>query len=86
MWFTNMPGPQDQISLYGNQVAFVATSAYGQPVPLTVLIVSYAKKITVTLSVDDNIIPDPSVLCDDIEEAFELIKNATIDVKTPINN
>ncbi|KAE8733376.1 hypothetical protein F3Y22_tig00001323pilonHSYRG00009 [Hibiscus syriacus] len=32
MWFSNVAGPQDQISIFGNQVAFIAPSLYGQTV------------------------------------------------------
>ncbi|KAE8733386.1 Detected protein of unknown function [Hibiscus syriacus] len=32
MWFSNVDGPQDQISIFGNQVAFIAPSLYGQTV------------------------------------------------------
>ncbi|GMJ11714.1 NTHASE/DIACYLGLYCEROL ACYLTRANSFERASE 11, FOLDED PETAL 1 [Hibiscus trionum] len=80
LWFSNVAGPQDQISICGNQVAFIATFVYGQPVALTIHINSYLKNITVVLLVVDNIIPDPYELCDDIEEALKLIKITTIDV------
>ena len=39
-------------------------------------VVSYAKKMTFILSVDDALIPDPHQLCDDLEESLSLIKNA----------
>ncbi|GMI76007.1 hypothetical protein like AT3G49200 [Hibiscus trionum] len=80
LWFSNVAGPQDQISISGNQVASIAPYVYGQPVALTIHINSYMKNITVVLSVDENIIPDPYELCDDIEEALKLIKITTIDV------
>ncbi|GMJ11713.1 hypothetical protein like AT3G49190 [Hibiscus trionum] len=80
LWFSNVAGPQDQISIFGNQVSSIAPSLYGQPVALTIHIISYAKKIAVVLSVDENIISDPYELCDDIEEALKLIKNMAIGV------
>ncbi|XP_022720183.1 O-acyltransferase WSD1-like [Durio zibethinus] len=76
MWFSNMAGPLEEISIFGNQVSFIAPSLYGQPVALTIHVVSYAKKITMVLSVDDNIIPDPYQLCDDFEESLKLFKNS----------
>ncbi|MBA0573695.1 hypothetical protein Golob_000957 [Gossypium lobatum] len=78
MWFSNVAGPQEEISLFGNQVTFIAPSLYGQPVALTIHIISYEKKISMVLSVDDNIIPDPYQLCDDFEEALKLIKKAVV--------
>ncbi|KAK6257877.1 hypothetical protein QUC31_001336 [Theobroma cacao] len=78
MWFSNMAGPQDEITIFGNQVAYIAPSLYGQPVALTVHVVSYAKMISMVLSIDDNIIPDPYQLCDDLEESLKLIKKSAI--------
>lgn len=31
LWFSNVPGPQEEISIYGHQMAFSACSCYGQP-------------------------------------------------------
>ncbi|KAL4323670.1 hypothetical protein GQ457_11G011030 [Hibiscus cannabinus] len=84
MWFSNVAGPQDQISIFGNPVTFLASSVYGQPASLTVHILSYAKKINVALSVDDNTTLNPYELCDDIEEALQLMKNTIIKVKGSI--
>lgn len=105
MWFSNVPGPQEPISIFGNQVAFIASSLYGQPVviaclnefefdwwlefsndweidlllqALTIHIVSYVNKMSMVISVDENIIADPHQLCDDLEEALKLIKNYVI--------
>lgn len=41
-------------------------------------VVSYAKKVTFILSVDEGIIPDPHKLCDDLEESLNLIKDAVV--------
>ncbi|KAK8591824.1 hypothetical protein V6N13_031850 [Hibiscus sabdariffa] len=84
MWFSNVAGPQHQISIFGNPVAFLAASVYGQPASLTVHILSYSKKINVALSVDDNTTLNPYELCDDIEEALQLMKNTIINVKGSI--
>ncbi|KAK6276981.1 hypothetical protein POUND7_017304 [Theobroma cacao] len=78
MWFSNVARPQDDITIFGNQVAYIAPSLYGQLVALTVHVVSYAKMISMVLSVDDNIISDPYQLCDDIEESLKLIKKSVI--------
>ncbi|KAK0579642.1 hypothetical protein LWI29_029136 [Acer saccharum] len=31
LWFSNVPGPQEEVSYYGHPVAYVAPSCYGQP-------------------------------------------------------
>ncbi|KAK8318745.1 hypothetical protein V6Z12_A13G192900 [Gossypium hirsutum] len=86
MWFSNVAGPQEPISILGNQVAFIAPSLYGQPVALTIHVVSYVNKMSMVLSVDENIIADPYQLCDDLEEALKLIKNCVIGEGGVIDN
>ncbi|KAJ0085050.1 hypothetical protein Patl1_07737 [Pistacia atlantica] len=78
LWFSNMPGPQEEISFYGHPVAYLAPSCYGQPNGLMIHVVGYANKMTFVLSVDDGIIPDPHQLCDDLEESLRIIKRAVI--------
>ena len=78
MWFSNVPGPQDKISLFGNEVVYVAPSLFGQPVSLTINIVSYADTISMILAVDENIIPDVYQLCDDLEESLKLLKKSVV--------
>jgi len=41
-------------------------------------VVSYANKMNIILSVDEEIVPDPHQLCDDLEESLKLIKDAVI--------
>ncbi|KAE8681263.1 hypothetical protein F3Y22_tig00111332pilonHSYRG00062 [Hibiscus syriacus] len=74
MWFSNLGGPREEISLFGNRVTSVSASLYGQPVALTIHILCYGKKISMVLSVDESIISNPYELCDDFEEALKLIK------------
>ena len=40
---------------------------------------SYANKMTIVLAVDENTIPDPHLLCDDIAESLNLVKNVVIE-------
>lgn len=37
---------------------------------------SYANKMTISVSVDPSVIPDPYILCDDLEESLKLIVDA----------
>ena len=39
---------------------------------------SYANKINIIVSVDEEIVPDPHQLCDDLEESLKQIKDAVI--------
>lgn len=76
LWFSNMPGPQEEISLFKHEVAFLAPSCYGQSTALLIHVVSYFDKLTFVISVDEEIIPDPHDLCDDLQQSFELIKTS----------
>ncbi|XP_057987446.1 wax ester synthase/diacylglycerol acyltransferase 4-like isoform X2 [Hevea brasiliensis] len=78
LWFSNVPGPEEEISYFGHPVAFIALSFYGQPNALVIHVVSYANKMKITLSVDENIISDPHQLCDDLQNSLDLMKNAVI--------
>ncbi|XP_050210592.1 wax ester synthase/diacylglycerol acyltransferase 11-like isoform X2 [Mercurialis annua] len=76
--YSNVPGPQEQISFCGYPLAFIAPSCCGQPNALFVHIVSYVNKIKIILAVDETIIPDPYQLCDDFQISLKLIKDATL--------
>ncbi|KAK1556035.1 hypothetical protein Q3G72_034892 [Acer saccharum] len=76
LWFSNVTGPQEEVSFHGYPVAYVAPSCYGQPNGLMIHVVSYVNKMSIILSADESIIPDPHQLCDDLEESLNLIKNA----------
>lgn len=43
---------------------------------------SYANKMTMVLSVDETVIPDPHRLLNDLEDALNLIKDAAIALQT----
>ncbi|PWA95516.1 O-acyltransferase, WSD1 domain-containing protein [Artemisia annua] len=74
LWFSNVPGPQEEISFFGHKVAYLAPSCYGQPCALMIHVVSYMDKVTFVLSVDEETIPDPHKLCDDLQESLDIIK------------
>lgn len=76
--FSNVKGPEEELSFYGHPIAYVAPSCYGQTNELTIHLVSYANKMTFILSVDGYSIPDPHRLCDDLEESLHLMKTAVI--------
>ncbi|XP_071726023.1 wax ester synthase/diacylglycerol acyltransferase 4-like [Rutidosis leptorrhynchoides] len=76
LWFSNVPGPQEEITFFGHKVAYLAPSCYGQPNALMIHVVSYLDKVTFVISADDETIPDPHKLCDDLEESLRAIKAA----------
>ncbi|XP_010426427.1 PREDICTED: O-acyltransferase WSD1-like [Camelina sativa] len=76
MAFSNLVGPIEEVSLYGNTVTYIAPSAYGHPHALTMHFQSYMNKMTMSLTVDPTVISDPHRLCDDLEESLRSIKTA----------
>ncbi|KAL2318150.1 hypothetical protein Fmac_032026 [Flemingia macrophylla] len=71
--FSNVLGPVEEISFYGHHVEYIAPGVYGHPQALTIHFQSYANKMTISLSVDPLVIPDPYLLCDDLEQSLKLI-------------
>ncbi|KAL8234993.1 hypothetical protein R6Q59_021093 [Mikania micrantha] len=78
LWFTNVPGPQQQVTFHGHDVNYIAPSCYGQPNALMIHVLSYMDKLTFVISADEETIPDPQRLCDDLEESLHLIKTSAL--------
>ncbi|KAK8466646.1 hypothetical protein PHAVU_008G157813 [Phaseolus vulgaris] len=74
--FSNVAGPVEEISFYGHPVAYIAPTVYGLSNALTIHFQSYANKMTISLAVDPLVIPDPYLLCDDLEQSLKLITDA----------
>ncbi|VFQ85243.1 unnamed protein product [Cuscuta campestris] len=79
MCFSNLVGPQEEIGFYGHPMAYLAPSSYGQPHGLMINFQSYVNKMTMVLSVDDSVIPNPHQLLDDLEMSLKIIKNVIVD-------
>ncbi|XP_074319825.1 wax ester synthase/diacylglycerol acyltransferase 11-like isoform X2 [Silene latifolia] len=77
--FSNVVGPKEEISFFGHPIAFIAPSACGLPQALIVHFQSYMDKMTLILAIDQDVIPDPQTLCDDIEESLRLAYKAIIE-------
>ncbi|XP_058095926.1 wax ester synthase/diacylglycerol acyltransferase 11-like isoform X1 [Magnolia sinica] len=74
--FSNIMGPGEEISFYGHPIAYIAPTVYGHPHALTIHFQSYMNKVKMVIAVDENAIPDPHQLCDDLTDSLILIKNA----------
>lgn len=79
MCFSNLVGPLEEIAFYGFPLAYLAPGSYGQPHALMINFQSHVDKMTIVLSVDEGVIPDPHSLCDEIVESLKLIKDAVIE-------
>lgn len=78
LWFTNVPGPQQEVTFYGHEITYIAPSCYGQPNALMIHVTSYVDKMMFVISADEETIPDPQQLCDDLEESLHLIKTSAL--------
>ncbi|XP_019240056.1 PREDICTED: O-acyltransferase WSD1-like isoform X4 [Nicotiana attenuata] len=82
LFFSNVVGPLEEVSLSGHPLAFIAPTCYGQSTGIMVHGCSYAKKLTFAVAVDEGIIPDPNQLGDDFVESFRLIKEAALKIQS----
>ncbi|XP_028790712.1 O-acyltransferase WSD1 [Neltuma alba] len=71
--FSNVVGPVEEISFCGHPVTFLAPSVYGNPHALTIHFLSYVNQMTISMAVEPSIIPDPQLLCDDLEASLKHI-------------
>ncbi|KAJ0724344.1 putative transferase [Helianthus annuus] len=78
LWFSNVPGPQQEVTFYGHDATYIAPSCYGQPNALMIHIVSYIDKVTFVISADEETIPDPHRLGDDLEKSLQQIKASAL--------
>ncbi|KAJ4848392.1 hypothetical protein Tsubulata_032813, partial [Turnera subulata] len=76
--FSNVVGPVEEISFFGHPIAFLSPTVYGNPQALTIHFQSYSNKMIIVLAVDPDVIPDPHILCDDIQESLQTIKDAVL--------
>nr|VDC89693.1 unnamed protein product [Brassica oleracea] len=72
--FSNVLGPNEDISFFEHPMCYVGASALIGPQALIIHYVSYADKIIINLAVDTTVIPDPHLLCDNLVESLEIIK------------
>ncbi|CAH9140877.1 unnamed protein product [Cuscuta epithymum] len=73
---SNVVGPEDEISFFGHSMVFAAPAVYGVAHALTIHFQSYCNKMTISMVVDPEVIPDPYELCDDLEVSLETFKEA----------
>ncbi|KAL7224221.1 hypothetical protein ACSBR1_025646 [Camellia fascicularis] len=85
LWFSNVSGTGDEIEFAGHEISFYAPTCYGQPNALMIHVVSYVNKFIFIISAEEETIPDPQQLCDDLEESLNLIK-ATVLAKQHIKD
>ncbi|XP_049395504.1 wax ester synthase/diacylglycerol acyltransferase 6-like isoform X2 [Solanum stenotomum] len=73
---SNVVGPQEEITFYGHKLAYVAPTTFGLPYAVTIHFQSYCNKMTISMAVDPQVIPDPYQLCDDLQDSLQMFKEA----------
>ncbi|KAG9448266.1 hypothetical protein H6P81_014394 [Aristolochia fimbriata] len=76
--FSNLVGPAEELSFAGHPITFLAASAYGHPHALTVHFQSYMDKVKMVLAVDEEAIPEPHQLLQDLADSLGRIKVAVL--------
>ncbi|KAL0304404.1 UNVERIFIED_CONTAM: O-acyltransferase WSD1 [Sesamum radiatum] len=76
--FSNVAGPQEEISLFGHPLNYIAPSVHGFPHALIIHCQTYANKLIICLAADENLIPNPHQLCDDLQKSLQIIKETVI--------
>ncbi|CAN4085737.1 unnamed protein product [Withania somnifera] len=71
-----MVGPIEEITFFGHKLAYAAPTIYGLPHAVTIHFQSYYNKMTISISVDPQVIPDPYQLCDDLQHSLQMFKEA----------
>ncbi|PWA82124.1 O-acyltransferase, WSD1 domain-containing protein [Artemisia annua] len=74
--FSNLPEPQEEVPFFGYEVSYLAPTCYGLPIEILIHVFSYVDKVTFVVSANENTIPDPEKLCDDLQHSFHLIKTS----------
>ncbi|CAH8331539.1 unnamed protein product [Eruca vesicaria subsp. sativa] len=76
MAFSNVVGPAEEISFFGHQISYIASSTFGIPQALIITLQSYMDKLVISLAVDLDVIPDPHHLGNLIIEALSMMNSA----------
>ncbi|XP_055827792.1 wax ester synthase/diacylglycerol acyltransferase 5-like isoform X2 [Solanum dulcamara] len=71
---SNVVGPQEEITFFGHKLAYVAPTTFGLPYAVTIHFQSYCNKMTISMSVDPEVIPDPYQLLDDLQDSLQMFK------------
>ncbi|KAL1197124.1 Wax ester synthase/diacylglycerol acyltransferase 1 [Cardamine amara subsp. amara] len=75
MTISNVKGPDEEISVFGHPISYIAGSSFIGSHAVIINFVSYINMMVINLSVDTTTIPDPYQLCDDMVESLEIFKS-----------
>ncbi|KAK4431336.1 O-acyltransferase WSD1 [Sesamum alatum] len=78
MAISNVVGPPEEINLFGHPLCYIAPTVNGFPQALVVHYQTYANKLIICLAADENLIPNPHQLCDDLQQSLQNIKETVM--------
>ncbi|KAL9163134.1 hypothetical protein ABFS82_06G021500 [Erythranthe guttata] len=76
--FSNVVGPEEEITLFGHPLSYIAPSVHGFPQALIIHYQSYGDKLIIAMGADEKLIPNPHQLCDDLAISLLNMKQAVI--------
>ncbi|CAH8381655.1 unnamed protein product [Eruca vesicaria subsp. sativa] len=79
MMFSNVVGPEEEISLFGHHISYNAANILGAPQTLYISIQSYVNKVIINVGVDIDVIPDLHHLCHLMIKALHAMKSASVE-------
>ncbi|KAL7106921.1 hypothetical protein ACP275_06G022200 [Erythranthe tilingii] len=75
---SNVMGPQKDIVLYGHPLSYIAPTVSGFPQALIIHYKSYAKKLIISIAADEELVPNPHQLCDELHNSLLNFKETVI--------
>ncbi|KAL7146152.1 hypothetical protein ABFS83_06G021900 [Erythranthe nasuta] len=75
---SNVMGPQKDIVLYGHHLSYIAPTVSGIPQALIIHYKSYAKKLIISIGADEELVPNPHQLCDELQNSLLIFKETVI--------
>ncbi|KAL9256306.1 Wax ester synthase/diacylglycerol acyltransferase 11-like protein [Drosera capensis] len=84
MLLSTVTGPAEEVDFCGHRVAYIcgtARTAGGHPPGLVIHYMSYVNKMSVAVCANQDLIPDPHKILDEVEESLKLMKNAVLQRK-----
>ncbi|GAB2221909.1 hypothetical protein Droror1_Dr00013104 [Drosera rotundifolia] len=88
LMLSTVTGPAEEVNFCGHRIAYIcgsARTAGGYPPGLVIHYTSYMNKMSVAVCANQDLIPDPHKILDEVEESLKLMKNAVLQRKQSKN-
>ncbi|CAA0812990.1 O-acyltransferase (WSD1-like) family protein [Striga hermonthica] len=75
LFLSNVMGPREEITPFGHPLCYIAPIVSGFSQVLFITFQSYANKFIISIAADENLVPNPHQLCDDMLQSLQDMKN-----------